>query len=346
MSRGVALTAGGVAGGAAAALLLTRLLGYLLYKVSPRDPALFRAGIRGDDRRRAGSQPGPGVARDADRPGPSAAIGVILVPLRFDFRNSTLRKVPRDWAPGSLPGVGQSTIRTVRKSPREQYLREPAAVSMVMFVARVAAKMAAPARVPTAKILPAAEALRRMPAAKRTEASRAGWLAGRSRKAFAHKGLVRPCPDIAPLRACFGRAVGGLPRVTCRWLDAVMGLQGRSGVAAARRLVTPAGADSKPVARIAVRRLRDQSLFRCAPCIRCLADRRSRAADARMSASLARCIRRLGGRRCRAADARMFASLSRCIRCLVDRSCRARMSSVNVARCIHCLVGHSCWLTG
>ncbi len=41
MSRGVALTAGGVAGGAAAALLLTRLLGYLLYKVSPRDPLSF-----------------------------------------------------------------------------------------------------------------------------------------------------------------------------------------------------------------------------------------------------------------------------------------------------------------
>jgi predicted permease len=41
MSRGVALTAGGVALGAAAALLLTRLLGYLLYKVSPRDPLSF-----------------------------------------------------------------------------------------------------------------------------------------------------------------------------------------------------------------------------------------------------------------------------------------------------------------
>ncbi len=41
MSRGVALTAGGVAVGAVAALLLTRLLGYLLYKVSPRDPLSF-----------------------------------------------------------------------------------------------------------------------------------------------------------------------------------------------------------------------------------------------------------------------------------------------------------------
>jgi predicted permease len=41
MSRGVTLTAGGVALGAGAALLLTRLLGYLLYKVSPRDPLSF-----------------------------------------------------------------------------------------------------------------------------------------------------------------------------------------------------------------------------------------------------------------------------------------------------------------
>jgi macrolide transport system ATP-binding/permease protein len=41
MSRGVALTAGGVALGAGAALLLTRLLGYLLYQVSPRDPLSF-----------------------------------------------------------------------------------------------------------------------------------------------------------------------------------------------------------------------------------------------------------------------------------------------------------------
>jgi len=41
MSRGLALTAGGVAFGAAAALGLTRLLGSLLYKVSPRDPLAF-----------------------------------------------------------------------------------------------------------------------------------------------------------------------------------------------------------------------------------------------------------------------------------------------------------------
>jgi macrolide transport system ATP-binding/permease protein len=41
MTRGLALTAGGVALGAAVALGLTRLLGNLLYKVSPRDPLAF-----------------------------------------------------------------------------------------------------------------------------------------------------------------------------------------------------------------------------------------------------------------------------------------------------------------
>jgi ABC-type antimicrobial peptide transport system permease subunit len=43
MSRGLALTAGGVLLGAAAALLLTRLLGNYLFKVSPRDPLAFGA---------------------------------------------------------------------------------------------------------------------------------------------------------------------------------------------------------------------------------------------------------------------------------------------------------------
>ena len=41
VTQGLALAAGGVALGAGAALLLTRLLGYLLYKVSPRDPLSF-----------------------------------------------------------------------------------------------------------------------------------------------------------------------------------------------------------------------------------------------------------------------------------------------------------------
>jgi len=41
MSHGLTLTAGGVSLGAAAAFGLTRLLGYILYKVSPRDPLAF-----------------------------------------------------------------------------------------------------------------------------------------------------------------------------------------------------------------------------------------------------------------------------------------------------------------
>jgi predicted permease len=41
MSRGLTLTAAGIALGAAAALASTRLLGNLLYKVSPRDPLVF-----------------------------------------------------------------------------------------------------------------------------------------------------------------------------------------------------------------------------------------------------------------------------------------------------------------
>jgi macrolide transport system ATP-binding/permease protein len=41
MSRGLALTAAGIVGGAAAALASTRLLGYLLYNVSPHDPLSF-----------------------------------------------------------------------------------------------------------------------------------------------------------------------------------------------------------------------------------------------------------------------------------------------------------------
>ncbi len=45
MSRGLALTAGGVLLGAAVALALTRLLGNLLYKVSPRDPFAFGSAL-------------------------------------------------------------------------------------------------------------------------------------------------------------------------------------------------------------------------------------------------------------------------------------------------------------
>src|SRR5207237_6121687 len=45
LSRGLRLTIAGVVVGAAAALLLTRLMGNLLYKVSPRDPIVFGAAL-------------------------------------------------------------------------------------------------------------------------------------------------------------------------------------------------------------------------------------------------------------------------------------------------------------
>jgi len=41
MSRGLGLTLGGIAVGTAVALGVTRLMGDLLYKVSPRDPVAF-----------------------------------------------------------------------------------------------------------------------------------------------------------------------------------------------------------------------------------------------------------------------------------------------------------------
>jgi ABC-type antimicrobial peptide transport system permease subunit len=45
LSRGLALTGAGVVLGAGIALLLTRLLGNLLYKVSPRDPLAFGSAL-------------------------------------------------------------------------------------------------------------------------------------------------------------------------------------------------------------------------------------------------------------------------------------------------------------
>jgi len=45
LSRGLALSAGGVALGVGAAIALTRLLGGLLYHVSPRDPVAFAAAV-------------------------------------------------------------------------------------------------------------------------------------------------------------------------------------------------------------------------------------------------------------------------------------------------------------
>jgi ABC-type antimicrobial peptide transport system permease subunit len=45
ISRGLRLTTGGVLFGAVAALALTRLLGQLLYNVSPHDPLVFGAAL-------------------------------------------------------------------------------------------------------------------------------------------------------------------------------------------------------------------------------------------------------------------------------------------------------------
>ena len=45
LTKGLALTAGGVVVGLVAALQVTRLLGYLLYKVSPRDPLAFGSAL-------------------------------------------------------------------------------------------------------------------------------------------------------------------------------------------------------------------------------------------------------------------------------------------------------------
>jgi ABC-type antimicrobial peptide transport system permease subunit len=45
ISRGLRLTIAGIVIGVTAALLLTRLMGNLLYKVSPRDPIAFGAAL-------------------------------------------------------------------------------------------------------------------------------------------------------------------------------------------------------------------------------------------------------------------------------------------------------------
>jgi len=45
MSRGLLLTASGVAIGVVAAIMLTRLMGGMLYKVSPHDPLAFGCAI-------------------------------------------------------------------------------------------------------------------------------------------------------------------------------------------------------------------------------------------------------------------------------------------------------------
>jgi putative ABC transport system permease protein len=45
LSRGFGLAAGGIALGVIAALGLTRLMGYLLFQVSPRDPRAFLSAL-------------------------------------------------------------------------------------------------------------------------------------------------------------------------------------------------------------------------------------------------------------------------------------------------------------
>ena len=45
ISRGLRLTVAGIIIGATAAILLTRLMGNLLYKVSPRDPIAFGSAL-------------------------------------------------------------------------------------------------------------------------------------------------------------------------------------------------------------------------------------------------------------------------------------------------------------
>ena len=80
MSRGVTLTAGGVALGAGAALLLTRLLGYLLYQVSPRDPLSFGLAFAVMIVAAMAASLVPALARHADRSSPRIALGVIGAP--------------------------------------------------------------------------------------------------------------------------------------------------------------------------------------------------------------------------------------------------------------------------
>ena len=56
-----------------AAIMLTRLMGNMLYKISPHDPLAFGIGIRGDHDCFAGCLFFPRLARDTHRSGPSPA---------------------------------------------------------------------------------------------------------------------------------------------------------------------------------------------------------------------------------------------------------------------------------
>ena len=133
-----------------------------------------------------------------------------MAPVHAGSRMAATARSP-ELAEGTFHGVRKSRLDHIDPQA-DQYESKPAAVPMVMLVARVTARMTASARVPSAEILPAAEALRgvaaamdilrRAPAAKKMEAARVGWLAGRSRKALAHKGPGRSQPGIAALKAC------------------------------------------------------------------------------------------------------------------------------------------------
>jgi predicted permease len=77
VSRGLRLTTAGIVIGAVAALALTRLMGNLLYKVSPSDPAGVRIGARGDHHLLAGCLFFTCLARDAHRSSPSLTRAVM-----------------------------------------------------------------------------------------------------------------------------------------------------------------------------------------------------------------------------------------------------------------------------
>jgi hypothetical protein len=124
-----------------------------------------------------------------------------------------------------------------------------AAASMVMFAARVATGMTAPARVPTAKMIPAVEALRSMAsaaveafrpvaAAKRMEAAGARLLARRLRESPVSKLGGRPPSEIRAGKPCRGSAIGASRPVYRRRYVVVSQLRSAS---VARTLVTAAG---------------------------------------------------------------------------------------------------------
>jgi hypothetical protein len=160
--------------------------------------------------------------------------------------------------------------------------------------------MTASARAPAVEILPASKGFRRAPAtieilrcAAAAKQARVRRLCGRPRKAPPRKGPRRPCSEVGGLNMRSRRAIGprrttvgcaqsaavarsGPPveagpiartavllRLTCWWLNVVVCLQRRPGVADSVCLVTSAGAFSWPVPRISVRRPGYESLSGC-----------------------------------------------------------------------------------